>query len=265
MKYNERKQARIERYKQYSKNADNRSQDAFNTARGIIEQIPAGQPILIGHHSESSHRNALKRHDNNMRKGFDESKKSDYWADRAKSAENNTNIYDNDPEAVEKIKARIDFLEKRQECYKEINKKLRKAKIDCADDNKADKLRNIGFNDKEVIAILSWNKYEYKEILVLPSFLLTNNNGNLNRLRKRLIYLEQNKSQFQTIDDVKTEKGYITKNEEHNGIEIHFPDKPDQVIIDKLKMHGFRWSRYNKCWYKKYNEYNYKLAKEIIQ
>jgi hypothetical protein len=43
----------------------------------------------------------------------------------------------------------------------------------------------------------------------------------------------------------------VTHNTEHDGIEIHFPTKPDQSVIDALKAQAFRWSMRNRCWYKK--------------
>lgn len=46
----------------------------------------------------------------------------------------------------------------------------------------------------------------------------------------------------------------IRRNDVQNGIEVVFPDKPDQSIIEKLKSLGFRWSRANSLWYTKYSE-----------
>jgi len=51
---------------------------------------------------------------------------------------------------------------------------------------------------------------------------------------------------------IKKEDISIKKNEEKQGIEIYFKEKPSSDVLDKLKSNGFRWSRYNKCWYKKY-------------
>lgn len=45
----------------------------------------------------------------------------------------------------------------------------------------------------------------------------------------------------------------VSKNEEKQGIEIRFPGKPDQDVINTLKGHGFRWSPFNSVWWKKYS------------
>lgn len=46
----------------------------------------------------------------------------------------------------------------------------------------------------------------------------------------------------------------IRRNEEHNGIEVVFPDKPEQDVLYSLKALGFRWSKYQSLWYAKYSE-----------
>jgi hypothetical protein len=43
----------------------------------------------------------------------------------------------------------------------------------------------------------------------------------------------------------------IILNERQGGIELHFAGKPDESILSDLKANGFRWARFNKCWYKK--------------
>lgn len=46
----------------------------------------------------------------------------------------------------------------------------------------------------------------------------------------------------------------ITKNEEKNGIEITFAEKPDKEVIIWLKEHKYRFSPFDKKWYKKFTE-----------
>lgn len=38
-------------------------------------------------------------------------------------------------------------------------------------------------------------------------------------------------------------------NLEKNGIELYFNDKPSVEIREMLKSNGYRWAKYNKCWY----------------
>lgn len=55
----------------------------------------------------------------------------------------------------------------------------------------------------------------------------------------------------------------ITLNEAKNGIEIRFPGKPDEDIRQMLKDAGWKWSRFNKCWYAPDKESNRIFAEQF--
>ena len=57
----------------------------------------------------------------------------------------------------------------------------------------------------------------------------------------------------------------ITRNEEKNGIEITFAEKPSQEVIDWLREHKFRFSPFGKKWYKKFTEADLKEVKEYFK
>jgi len=57
----------------------------------------------------------------------------------------------------------------------------------------------------------------------------------------------------------------ITRNEEKNGIEISFPEKPDSVILGWLKANGFRWSQRAKVWYKKYTDQDFETVNNYFK
>lgn len=54
----------------------------------------------------------------------------------------------------------------------------------------------------------------------------------------------------------------ITLNSEFNGIEIRFPEKPSQDIIEQLKENGFRWSKRG-FWYAKQSPERLKFAESL--
>lgn len=60
----------------------------WEATRERMSHLPAGQPILVGHHSEGKHRRQLEWADNQDRKAIGELKKGEYWAGRAAAAEN---------------------------------------------------------------------------------------------------------------------------------------------------------------------------------
>ena len=55
----------------------------------------------------------------------------------------------------------------------------------------------------------------------------------------------------------------VILNEEKNGVEIYFTEKPSEEVRDNLKLNGFRWSKYNKCWYAKQNEDTLNFANSL--
>lgn len=53
-------------------------------------------------------------------------------------------------------------------------------------------------------------------------------------------------------------------NEEKKGVEIYFSGRPGEDTIAKIKPYGWRWSKYNKCWYKKRDERTEAFANEFV-
>jgi hypothetical protein len=43
----------------------------------------------------------------------------------------------------------------------------------------------------------------------------------------------------------------VSENPERGGVEIKFSAKPSESVLARLKGHGWRWSKFGKCWYKK--------------
>lgn len=77
----------------------------------------------------------------------------------------------------------------------------------------------------------------------------------------------------EVITEVKTVKEETTTpalsditmklNEEKNGVEIYFTNIPSEEVRTELKSNGFKWSRFNKCWYAKQNESTISLAEKL--
>jgi hypothetical protein len=120
--YEESQEARRERYENRSAAASKESEARFNAARGIQSNIPFGQPILVGHHSEARHRADLNRIENNMNKAFEANKKADYYSRRAESV-GTAGISSLDPDAKFKVYEKLRDLEELQDKMKEANAK----------------------------------------------------------------------------------------------------------------------------------------------
>ena len=101
-------EARVDRFSGYAENAERSAESASNYAHGLVEGIPAGQPILVGHHSERGHRATLKRHDAAMRRALSESERAAYWNDRVANSIRHAK-YKERPDVIAR---RIEGLEK---------------------------------------------------------------------------------------------------------------------------------------------------------
>jgi hypothetical protein len=215
--------------------------------------IPFGQPILVGHHSEKHHRRDIERMDNALRGAVEEREKAESYLERAEAAESNQTISSDDPQAADKIKTKIAGLEANQELMKSINKTFKQTGR--LPEDLTEKVRQAALRNMSVWAGV------YKQ--PFPSYELTNNNGNISRLRKRLLELETHK------DDVTTEKEVngikIVDNVFENRLQIFFPYIPAVEIRSKLKGAGFHWSPSYGCWQRQRSNAASYHAEEIVK
>ena len=52
------------------------------------------------------------------------------------------------------------------------------------------------------------------------------------------------------LEEIKTNCKIVT-NEEKQGEEIYFENKPDYEVLKTLKSNGYKWHNQKKCWYRK--------------
>ncbi len=82
----DRAEDRADRFTDYSANRTRDAQAAQAGVAAIADNIPFGQPILVGHHSEKHARKDAQRIENGMRKTIKMWEQAEYWKDRAASA-----------------------------------------------------------------------------------------------------------------------------------------------------------------------------------
>jgi len=116
--YEERKEARKLRYEELSEKAKEKSDQYSNSTANRILSMTPGQPIIIGHHSEKKARRLHERAWNDTRRSIEEYDKSKYYKQRAKTVENSKVIYNDDPNAIEKLKEKLEYLENERELIK---------------------------------------------------------------------------------------------------------------------------------------------------
>lgn len=172
--YEERRKRRIERYKEFSEKAKERSNQYINSnANKTLERIPLGQPILVDHYSARGHRNLIARAQNNIRKSIEEDKKSEFYSNRASSAENSKAISSDDPEAIKKLEEKLERLKNEKETIKSrehsqweitnINAKIRETKkrIERLTELEGIEFKEIKFNEGKVIHNKEINRIQF--------------------------------------------------------------------------------------------------------
>lgn len=82
----ERAEDRAERFETYSERRMDEAERARQAVAAVADNIPLGQPILVGHHSERHARRDQERIENGMRKAVQLWKTSKYWEERAAAA-----------------------------------------------------------------------------------------------------------------------------------------------------------------------------------
>jgi len=251
--YEERKQARIDHYKNQATKATRRSNTLAKESSDMISVIPMGQPILIGHHSEKKDRNYRNRADNKMRKSVEESSKAEYYANKAEAAENNTAISSDDPEAITKLESQLVALEEHQNYMKQANAHYRKhgtiKGFDGINDEKAATI-------DEEIKSHSWARQPY------ASYSLKNNNANMRRIKQRIETLKKVRA-IPEDSGWQFENGRVEMNVEANRIQIFFDNKPDEDTRKELKRWGFKWAPSMGVWQRHLNGNGLYAAKQV--
>lgn len=170
MTYRDRRLARAERLRGWSDTNAARSDARYAGAKQIADGIPFGQPILVGHHSERRHRRDAGRIHDGMRAAIDLDDKARRQSSSADEIEAQAAgaIYDDDPDAIEALTAKLAKLEARREAMKAANVEYRKAHRD---------------------ELKAMSVYERGQAIPFPSYSLQNLGGNIGRCRDRLARL----------------------------------------------------------------------------
>lgn len=87
--------------------------------------------------------------------------------------------------------------------------------------------------------------------LKVPKQLENNTPEEKEEVKEIIVEDTTNKKQGNKYESIEVEK--VVFNEDKNGIEIYFTGKPSEGVRNNLKSNGFKWSKYNKCWYAKQN------------
>ncbi len=163
-----------------------KSEAAFQRAHEVAGQIPLGQPVLVGHHSERRHRRDLARIDGAMEAGVEHGRVADRMSQQAGNIEAalEVSIYGDDPDAIERLRERIAALEAERERIKAYNASCRRGQLD---PSLLDERQRATLESVRRLA-----PYQIGKGGSFPSYAVSNLSGNVARNRQRLAQLLRN-------------------------------------------------------------------------
>jgi hypothetical protein len=210
--FEDREQARQEKFERRAERAAAEAERARKTHRGITENIPLGQPILVGHHSEKRHRRDVERAERAMRKEYEAQQRAAHYQQRASTERRG--ISSDDPEALVQLREKVERLESQREAIKTANKVWRRVikKIPIPGDSEADRVNELtaerrealseglareGFDDQSIQRVLAAQIHVFKfspgsdlNSPPFPKYELTNLGARIRTAKKRAERLE---------------------------------------------------------------------------
>lgn len=183
--YRERRERRADRLREWADKRDTKAAAAGATAESIVNAIPVGQPILVGHHSQRRHERDLDRLDRATRASAEHTAKASEFRRRAENIEAAADraIYDDDGYAADRLRERIADLEAQRDRIKAYNANCRKAA-------KTDGVGDLSLLDDtqrgELLTVARVAAFQLGPGAAMPAYKLRNLTGNIARYRKRL-------------------------------------------------------------------------------
>ena len=189
-----RKTQRLEQCREWAGKRVAKSEQAFATANDLVKDIPPGQPILVGHHSEKRHRRTIERSHAAMSKGVAHGRMADHHKAKAANIEwqLERSIYSDDPDTVPRLEKRISELEACRDRAKQINAFFRKHKLDLStmpDEQVSTVLAPLNLAPTEIGDLTMALRYS-QHGKGYPAYHLRNLSGNIARQKKRLAVLQ---------------------------------------------------------------------------
>lgn len=163
-------------------------------------------------------------------------------------------ISSDDPNALDKLREKLDRLVKHQELMKAANAAIRMKDTEAGNY----RLHELGYTTEEIEELRT---PDYCGRIGYPSYELSNNNANIKRIRDRIADLE--KRQTSTPEGWEFDGGKVVMNVEENRVQILFDEKPDADLRAVLKGEGFRWAPSQGAWQRQLNDNGIRAAKRI--
>ncbi|EOS39388.1 hypothetical protein C808_01809 [Lachnospiraceae bacterium M18-1] len=149
-----------------------------------------------------------------------------------------------DPQAVQKLEAKLEKLQAAQDTMKAVNAYYRKHKT-------LDGCPNLSAESIEKMKSEMSSQWHIED-KPYPSWALSNNNAEIRRVKGRIA--ELTKKQETAYAGWEFDGGTVEANKEDNRLQIFFEEKPDEKTRETLKENGFRWSPKAGAWQRQLND-----------
>lgn len=230
--YEDKKQARIDRYREQAERARAQSSALYRQSAQMLSAIPMGQPI----HGPADRRYREKI-DRKMGQSIAAADKAAYYEQKAQAAEENTAISSDDPEALAKLKEKLENLQISQTRMKQINAYYKENGTCRGFHGLADELADKLVEDMKYHP---WDKRPF------AAYALSNNNQEIRRIKARIQQLTE--AQELGYQGWEFDGGKVVANADKNRLQIFFDEIPPEEVRTELKGHGFRWARSEGAW-----------------
>lgn len=205
----ERLEAKLAKRREWAASREAKRDAAFQRAHDLVKDIPMGQPILVGHHSERHHRRTIERSEAAGFAGIEHSKMAERHRQKAGGLDMQLDaIFSDDADALERLSEKVEELEAKRAQRVAENKAARKEGRPAP-----------------------W-----------PSYSLSNLSGNLRRYRLRIEDVKRRAKRAAQAEAAPG--GVLIVGEDYCN--VTFAEKPERAIIEALKAAGFGWC--GGCW-----------------
>lgn len=227
----ERLERKLEKRQDWAEGARTKSDEAFSRAHERAQAIPLGQPILVGHHSEKRDRRYREKIRAGMDRGVELHKKAEDHTAKARglAIALERSIFDDDPDALEKLREKIEGLEKMCEQSQAINKAWRKGGQE-----------QVAAEFGEVLAASAAKLMAQCRWLKSP-MTTTNDRAEIRRCKERIKKIEARRSREGAAFEA---GGLLVARHAHiDWCRVTFAEKPDREVLSALREAGYRWGQ----------------------
>ena len=149
-----------------------------------------------------------------------------------------------DPQAIQKLEAKLEKLQAAQDTMKAVNAYYRKHKtLDGCPNLSAERIEAMKAEMSS-----QWHIHDKP----YPSWALSNNSAEIRRVKGRIA--ELTRKQETAYAGWEFDGGTVEANREDNRLQIFFEEKPDEKTRETLKENGFRWSPKAGAWQRQLND-----------